>query len=194
MLCHEYFEGCCVVIRCEVLPTQLPGEAPLYAKLRQGQRCQTGHGMHMRLSRVLYETTMELPWQHYWQLRYCFSCFKICNRRDNLIVPRAELKEILSTDSAVLALSHWQSFTRMNLFLVAGSNHIWEQPAFAESTEFSAERLSSRSKTTLVPWTTSPEIKRSHGGQQKEENPQVELWFRFYFLYLLTLLQLTREM
>ena len=39
-------------------------------------------------------------------LRYCFSCFKICNRRDNLIVPRAELKEILSTDSAVLDLSH----------------------------------------------------------------------------------------
>lgn len=155
MLCHEYFEGCCVVIRCEVLPTQLPGEAPLYAKLRQGQRCQTGHGMHMRLSRVLYETTMELPWQHYWQLRYCFSCFKICNRRDNLIVPRAELKEILSTDSAVLALSHWQSFTRMNLFLVAGSNHIWEQPAFAESTEFFADKLSSRSKTTRnqkKPW------------------------------------------
>ena len=27
-------------------------------------------------------------------LRYCFSCFKICNRRDNLIVPRAELRDL----------------------------------------------------------------------------------------------------
>ena len=191
MLCHEYCEGCCVVIRCEVLPTQLPGEAPLYAKLRQGQTCQTGHGMHMRLSRVLYETTMELPWQHCWGIVSVVSRFAT---GETIWLYLVQNSEILSTDSAVLALLHWQSFTRINLFLVAGSNHIWEQPAFAESTEFSAEKLSSRSKTTLAPWTTSPEIKRSHGSQQKEENPQVELWFRFYFLYLLTLLQLTREM
>ena len=147
MLCHEYFEGCCVVIRCEVLPTQLPGEAPLYAKLRQGQTCQTGHGMHMRLG---YHTRQQ--WNcHGSIIEVLFQLFQDLQQARQFDCTSCRTQGDFEHRFSCFRFVTLTEFQKDQSIFGAGSNHIWEQPAFAESTEFSAERLSSRSKTTLVP-------------------------------------------
>lgn len=68
-------------------------------------------------------------------LRYCFSCFKICTRRDNLIVPRAELRDFEH---------RFGCFQICHIDRVSQGSSICEQPGFAESTEFTHEEVVGR--------------------------------------------------